>query len=428
MKILFITYHFAPHNQIGAVRCSKTAKYLVHAGDELRVLTAANKPFPETLPLEIDAESVRYLPCPHLDKVAHGVSVQNQTKQNQAGPVAPSSLLMKGLRKFYNLYKLLTWYPDNITVWRRDLMKAARKEVEQFRPDVILASGPPYTPLIVASKISQETGIPWVCELRDLWVDNHNYPYPSWRRYFEQKLENRTLSNASAFITVSEPLSDKLKSKYPAPVHVIPNGFDPVDFPDRRDNLFVHDELHLIYTGVIYKGKQDITPLLEAIAQVGRTGTRVCLHLYGRSLSDITVQAQELGIQNSVKYYGNVPYQKSLAVQRSADALILLNWNDPEETGVYSGKLFEYLGAKRPIICIGTNRTVASDLILERGVGWFTEDSSKLADILMQLYHQKISSGEIKDVPASASTGFTRQEQTLRIREILSETLKGGRG
>ena len=40
-------------------------------------------------------------------------------------------------------------------------------------------------------------------------------------------------------------------------------------------------------------------------------------------------------------------------MQSRADALLLLMWNDPGEAGVYSGKIYEYIAVKRPIIYVG---------------------------------------------------------------------------
>lgn len=422
MKILFLTYHFAPYNHIGAVRCTKTAKYLSQAGDNVRVLTAAGQPFPATLDVEIASENIRQLPCPHLDRIARSASKLGQTDPSAASRISLSNGRARILRKLYNVYKQIAWYPDHITGWRRSLIKAALQEVEQFQPDVILASGPPYTPLIAASEVSRKTGIPWVCELRDLWVDNHNYQYPAWRRSFEDKLEYRTLSTAGAFITVSEPLAAKLQKKYTAPVHVVPNGFDPADYPQRDDSLYPSDAVNLVFTGTIYKGKQDIQPLLKALSRVNSSGQHVLLHLYGSSLGEVVAQGQAMGIGNSLHYHGAVPYRQSLAAQRSADALVMLNWNDPQERGVYSGKLFEYIGAKRPILCVGSNGTVASDLIQQRNIGFFSSDPSELADILLQLCLQKRSAGQIADLTVETGKGFTRQEQTLRIREIIGKT------
>ena len=43
MKILFITYFFAPYNCIGAVRTTRTAELLSKRGHEVKVISADNQ-------------------------------------------------------------------------------------------------------------------------------------------------------------------------------------------------------------------------------------------------------------------------------------------------------------------------------------------------------------------------------------------------
>ncbi len=425
MKILFLTYHFAPYNHIGAVRCVKTAKYLTQMGDQVRVLAAADQPFSADLDAEIDTAHITHVQCPHLDGVASKVSTHNRA----GGRSTSSGLSMWRmlLRKAYQAFKVLTWYPDNVAFWRTGLLKAARREVQTFQPDIILASGPPFTPLVVAAQLSRESGIPWVCELRDLWVDNHNYPFPRWRRHFEQKMEQRTLRGASAIITVSEPLKQKLKRKYSTDIQVITNGFDPNDYHCIQNSPFSDDQLNIVYTGFIYRERQDINPLLLAMRHLDPAVDKVRLHLFGRSLGDVTAHAEALGIAEAVFNHGSISHKKALAAQRAADCLLYLSWNDPCETGVFSGKLFEYLGARRHILCVGTAANVATDLIIERAAGHVSGDPVALAVILRELCAQKRAYGRSADLPISVGQGFTRQEQVARLRQVLADALLSDR-
>ena len=60
----------------------------------------------------------------------------------------------------------------------------------------------------------------------------------------------------------------------------------------------------------------------------------------------------------------------SLEAQRRAHLLLLLDWEDPAEKGVYTSKLFEYLAAGRPILCTGGfSGSCAHALIDETKVG-----------------------------------------------------------
>src|SRR5215210_3454712 len=112
MKVLFLTYHFAPYNHIGAIRCVKTAKYLTQMGDEVKVLAAAGQPFAASLDLEIDAKDVRHIPCPHLDRISYSVAAGSGLLQWSVDKKRRQGSHRAILRYLYNGYKTLTWYPD----------------------------------------------------------------------------------------------------------------------------------------------------------------------------------------------------------------------------------------------------------------------------------------------------------------------------
>ena len=60
MKILYISFYYPPFNSIGAVRASKTVKYLTFLGHEVCVLSADNQLLPTTLKDENVSVSVNY--------------------------------------------------------------------------------------------------------------------------------------------------------------------------------------------------------------------------------------------------------------------------------------------------------------------------------------------------------------------------------
>jgi hypothetical protein len=67
--------------------------------------------------------------------------------------------------------------------------------------------------------------------------------------------------------------------------------------------------------------------------------------------------------------YGIVTREESIIKQRCAHILLLLNWNDPQEKGVYTGKIFDYLAAQRPILSIGRCGGVVEDLLEQTKAG-----------------------------------------------------------
>ena len=58
-------------------------------------------------------------------------------------------------------------------------------------------------------------------------------------------------------------------------------------------------------------------------------------------------------VSHLVAVHPQVPYLEAIAIQHRADVLLLMQWDDPREQGNVPGKLFEYLGARRPILGLG---------------------------------------------------------------------------
>ena len=119
--------------------------------------------------------------------------------------------------------------------------------------------------------------------------------------------------------------------------------------------------------------------------------------------------ARELGIADRVVVHPHLPRAQAAAIQQQADVLLLMQWDDPREQGNLPGKLFEYLGARRPILGLGLEDGVPAEIIRERAAGCFSNDPAEIALQLSAWLDTKrrlVPAG-----PARAAAGFTRAEQ-----------------
>ena len=67
-----------------------------------------------------------------------------------------------------------------------------------------------------------------------------------------------------------------------APALVVLNGFDPEDYVGRESNGAVGSPfLEIVYTGGIYPGRRDPTPLFQALALMPEGSRHVRVHFYG---------------------------------------------------------------------------------------------------------------------------------------------------
>lgn len=421
MRILIISYFFPPYNTIGAVRVGKTAKWLHEMGHEIKVVSARNQPLQATLELEIPRENVVYTNWININALPELVlGGRSQVAAEGFTPKGHMRNMMRGLGK---LYKTVLNFPDGQIGWYPYGLREARRLLKKWKPDVIFASAMPYTSLLIARQIAHEYHLPWVAELRDLWTDNHYYQYFGLRKHLEKNLERKVLGSANGIVTVSEPLAETLRRKYTNPIEVILNGFDPLDYKEIKPMVCSSDDnLLIIYTGSIYEGKRDPSPLFVALTLMGDEADNIRVEFYGRNIESVRLLVKQYGVERLVSVYPSIPYGDALTRQKEADVLLLLLWNDPREKGVYTGKLFEYLGAGRPILAIGSPDNVAAELIMDRSAGVVAVDPAKIAEALKRWYTMK-REGKDFSVDNSRFTDLTRQRQTTRLADFLARVI-----
>ena len=417
---------FPPFNAVGAVRTGKTAKYLVELGHEVKVISGSNQVFDNRLPLEIHDKNIEYTPWLNVNSPIELI-LGGRNKVAKKGYLQSSAHLPSWVQKLGYLYRYLVNFPDGQIGWYPFAMKAGNNLVRSWFPDLIFASASPYTALLVASALSRKHNIPWIAELRDLWSDNHNYLGPAWRQFLERKLEARTLKSACGLVTVSEPLKEVLDSKYSIPCKVITNGFDPENESRSSVVPFSDGIVRIVYTGQIYSHEQDISPLFLALQQMGKDREKIRIHFYGR-YGGFTLPALqpalELGFRHLIEFHQPVSHHESLLLQAGADILLLLPGVSPTWKGVYGAKLFEYLGVRRPILCIGNTDGVAAKLIREKKAGVTLNQPEQIALQLQQWVKKKNDNKEIPFLPTEVGKGFTRKELTKSLIEFFQTCLK----
>src|SRR6267142_4219777 len=228
-RVLLISYFYPPFNSIGGLRVSKMSRYLAEFGWDVRVLTTDRDDTPATLPVEIDRAKIVRVHA--LDVNALPRHVLGRRRVGSHGYEAPRGLGV--LAPMGGLYRTVTNFPDGQIGWYRPAVNAGRGLIENWRPDVILSSAFPATAHLVGHTIAKSTRIPWVAEYRDPWTDNRSRRRAGPLHRLERWLEDRTLKTASAIVTVSDAWASGFRNRFPAiPVHVVPNGFDPGDYPE----------------------------------------------------------------------------------------------------------------------------------------------------------------------------------------------------
>jgi hypothetical protein len=430
MKVLLVSFAFPPSNVIGAVRLGKFARYLDHRGHEVRVLTT-DIVEDRSLPLEISRDRVRYTEYSErqhwLEKAARlwrgraAAPVGDRRANPPPQGRAPAKLLRQTLRRHY---LGLIQIPDMRADWMRTAIPAGRQLIEEWMPEIIFASAPPNTGLLVASRLARAYNIPWVADFRDLWVDNPYYLGPGWRKRVDAVLERQILRHAAGLVTVSPVWAEQLRRRHGKAVAVAYNGYAEEDFPALAPQPDPGEILTIRYMGSIYRGFRDPSALFSAIAMLpDPLRGRVKVEFFSDAEQTLVDAAAARRVEDAVTVKPRVPYRRALELQMEADVLLLLQSSDRRDQGNIPAKLFEYLYARRPILFIGYEHGVAAQLVKERSAGLVSNSPVAIRDQLQTWLEDKLA-GQLERLDPSVSLGLSREDQHAKLEQLFEEISK----
>lgn len=421
MKILFITFFFPPYKTVASIRTGKTAKLLYNMGHDIKIVSAKNDDLQEELKIEIPEQNLYQTDWFDLDKAILDFlgKDKNTTKDMLHNGENKKSFRSKVIDYLFKIYRYFFYTPDKYIGWYKYGLKESEKILKDWKPDIIFASGTPYTGFMIASKLSKKYDIPFVADLRDLWSDNHSHKQYTVGKY----LEYRTLNAASSLISVSKPLVEKLQKKYPnIPCYEVRNAFDESDF--YKQETVKNDKISILYTGMMYPKKQDPTLLFEIISQNEELKNKLNINFYGNSLEWIIELAKKHDVESVVNVNLAIERKKVLKLQAQSDILLLFIWNDKNEKGIFTGKIFEYIGSAKPILAIGENSgDVVTSTIRENNFGLVSNNQNEITEFILSITE---SENVIKYNKAYENNRFKfeREHQIKKLVKIFEKVIK----
>jgi glycosyltransferase involved in cell wall biosynthesis len=312
--------------------------------------------------------------------------------------------------------------------WYHAAIKAGCELVSEHRVDGIFSSYFPSSSHFVASCLQRRAGIPWIAEFRDLWALTP-YSRKIWfSESLEKQIEKRVMKGSSLLIAVSEAEAQRLQELHRKNVAVIPNGFDEEDY---LEEIPLTSKFTITYTGNIYAGKRDPTLLFQALSQMrqaGKVSPDNCEVRFfgGSSLNVLLPIIKKYHLEDIVNIYGFVPFKESVRKQKESTVLLLLGWGDPRDKATYTGKIFEYLGAQRPILALGYKGGNIDKLLQSSGTGVLVDEVRSMEDILCRWLQEWHQTGEIVshwNPNTNVVKRYTRREGARKLAELLDETL-----
>lgn len=311
--------------------------------------------------------------------------------------------------------------------WLYSVLDQYKLKLLNEKYDAIISTSPPETAHLIAYNLKKYFNIPWIADLRDLWTQNHYYGYFYFRKVKERKLEKKILTNADALITVSDPLVEKLKNLHPEKtIYCIPNGFDPENV---NYNKNFTKKFSIVYTGKllsgIFKKYQNPEPFFKAIRELIDNNLLdpklLSIDFYGTSPKWLFKLITKYKLNKIVIIHGPISRNDSIMKQREAQILLLLTWDNHQEKGVLTGKIFDYFAARRPILSVGYYGGIVAEILKRTQTGVHCSSLEEIKFEILNYYKEYLSNGYvIFSGIQSEIENYSHREMALKFVRVLN--------
>jgi glycosyltransferase involved in cell wall biosynthesis len=347
-NLLLITPFYPPVESVATNRMVAFCKYLKHFN--ITVLTRSNK-F-------------------HSDEMVDGVRVirvPDRSLFKKATFNRKTNVFLHNIKALYNRILLFTQL-DEYDGWRSSVFDYINKNKPDV--DVVVSSFAPISTHIIALYLKNlNKKIVWVADMRDHMSSNIFFP----ERYRKKigHYEGEILSRADIITAVSKPIIEEFEGKTQRKDIIfleIRNGYD---FEPCFDNPPANSVWTVTYTGTFY-GLINPDNFLKGVKELLQRGDIDDIRINFVGVTKPMV-VDEL-LKEKVHFFDKVSNKESIDFMRKSDALLLIHPTS-ELKGVYTGKLFEYIGVVRPILALVDPDDVAADLIKKGNFGFVADNN-----------------------------------------------------
>lgn len=426
-KVLIITYYWPPTGGGGVQRWLKFVKYFRKFDIEPIIFTPENPEQPS-----VDESLIEEIPD-NIEVIKNTIwepyNLYKKFTGRKKSDKIQTAFLSEKKSKSSLLENISIWIRGNLFIpdarkfWIKPSVKLLLQYLSDNPVDAIISTGPPHSAHMIAYELKKKTSIPWLADFRDPWTNIDYYKDLKLGKRADKKhhkLEKLILENADAISVISPGMNRDFKGIVDRDFHIIPNGYDEEDIDIKRE-IQNTDSFILSHIGSLTKTR---TPesLFKVLGEMVNEDHEFAKKLKIRNVGKLDITALEsvkkYGLENHLEIIDYLPHNIVIKEQVSATMLLLLVNNTPNAKLILTGKIFEYLASKRPIICIAPPDGDAASVINETHSGkvFDFEDSKNLKEYLKKsfiLFNEGKLNYESKDIEKYSRINLTEKMSKL---------------
>ena len=428
-RVLIITYYWPPSGGAGVQRWLKFSKYLRDYGWEPVIYTPENPEAPsiddsltQDIPEDIEVIKLpivepysaykRFVGMKQGDKVNAGF-LQEKEKPGFAENFA---IWLRG-----NLF-----IPDARRFWINPSVKFLKKYLSEKPVSAIVSTGPPHSMHMIAYHLHKKLNISWLADFRDPWTGidfYHQLKLTKLADTLHHTMEKKVLKSADSVVVVSNQMVTDFQALWEREYKLVTNGYDEQDFmPLSQDQLDTKFSISHIGSLNAARNPEMLWNVLARMAKENAAFAEALqIKLVGKVDINVLKSIAKFGL---TKYLYRVDYlshkDAMLEIQKSQVLLLLIN-NTPNAKGILTGKVFEYIGSGRPILCIGPENGDAAEILNESQAGQTADYENEtgmhavLTDYFTRFSEQRLENN------AGNLLKYSRRSLTAEIASVLNE-------
>ncbi|WBX75642.1 glycosyltransferase family 4 protein [Tenacibaculum ovolyticum] len=424
MKVLIITYYWVPAGGSGVQRWLKFVKYLRDFNIEPVVYTVDEAKYPivdKSLKSDVP-ENIEVLKKDIWEPNNLLSIFKKKETKTSAGFLNPNPTFFGKILQYVRANYFI---PDARKFWVKPSVKYLEKYLKENRIDAIITTGPPHSLHLIGLALKKKTNIKWIADFRDPWtVIDYFHQLPLTKKSIKKhhQLEQEVLANADASLVVGETMKANYKT-FSNNVHVVTNGYDSEE--NEKIVPVLDTKFSITHIGLM---NSDRNPkiLWKALSELSEKNNAfkndLEIKLIGKLSDDVVIDLDKYEFK-SVEKINYVPHKEVQQYQRNSQVLLLAVNNVPSAKGIITGKIFEYLQAKRPILAIGPEDGDLAVILKNTNSGTIVDfnDKEAIKRTVLSLYKSykentlQVSSKDIEQ--------YHRKELTKQLSVILKQVV-----
>jgi hypothetical protein len=405
-KVLIISYNFIPNywSLGGVIRVVSLAEYLMSNNYEVHILTASGK-FYSFFGYESLANRI------NIDYVG--------SKRNSSKP-KPTYKLIVAIGKLLRKISSQLLIPDRHLIEHYHFYRKAKAIIDTNNIYNIIVTSPPHSIQLVGNKLKNyyKEDINYIIDYRDSWNATPIFrPKVLLAKNVSIYLERQALARCDSFCYVSAPILKKVEKlcdlNISSKSKLIMNGYTKMS--ERNLGSKSNPPIKIGYFGALNDNLhsfRNISPLLDVMHD-SFFKSNIELHFYGHT----RLKKYDNSDKKSIFLHGSVSHKAAIEEMHRMDFLLLVHTDTTSSDEVITGKFFEYISVKRPILALASKNMEAAKLIEKYKIGYVMDyqDPNDIKNKLkMVLQNSSFNFYKNKDFSI-----FKREEQYKKFLKII---------